>query len=368
MDISVTSINASRRARQRGFTLVEMLAVIAVMLIVLRLTLPSLDGLLGSDAEGMARTQLIGDLNKARSMALERGGAVQVVFMPLYGDILSIDKNNKINNNAKALYFSSNPDANRLLGSQLVAYALYSESQPGDQPGRPSPKWLTDWKFLPSGYFLSSQDLNASCPSRVRVKNLANNSPYFNYELELPAIAYNSRGQLKGGGLKGVYLPVIKGGVFPPVKDQNGNYSVTSADPPDQSSIINLERYWLRVGAVTGRAVVEELSEAEAAAGLDLSDRLNSKYDVYIYNAPEWPVKFNSKISINLNNSWYRANWAGNGPWSISNGGYTIPTTAGLVYSQVPTKRQAVQLKWQLERIAAGVGNKKIGVRIDSVK
>ena len=74
MDISVTSINASRRARQRGFTLVEMLAVIAVMLIVLRLTLPSLDGLLGSDAEGMARTQLIGDLNKARSMALERGG------------------------------------------------------------------------------------------------------------------------------------------------------------------------------------------------------------------------------------------------------------------------------------------------------
>jgi len=365
MDISVTSINASRRARQRGFTLVEMLAVIAVMLIVLRLTLPSLDGLLGSDAEGMARTQLIGDLNKARSMALERGGAVQVVFMPLYGDILSIDNNNKINNNAKALYFSSNPDANRLLGSQLVAYALYSESQPGDQPGKPSPKWLTDWKFLPSGYFLSSQDLYASCPSRVRVKNLANNSPYFNGELEMPAIAYNSRGQLKGAGLKGVYLPVIKGGVFPPIKDQNGNYSVTSADPPDQSSIINLERYWLRVGAVTGRAVVEELSEAEAAAGLDLSDRLNSTYNVYIYNAPEWPADFDRRIP---RNSRYRSGWNGNGPWAISKGGYIVPAGFGLVYSQVPTKRDAVQLKWQLERIAAGVGNKKIGVRIDSVK
>ena len=113
--------------------------------------------------------------------------------------------------------------------------------------------------------------------------------------------------------------------------------------------------------------MVEELSEAEAAAGLDLSDRLNSTYNVYIYNAPEWPVDFNSRIRNNLNNSWYRAN-CGNGPWSISNGGYTIPTTAGLVYSQVPTKRQAVQLKWQLERIAGGVGNKKIGVRIDSVK
>ena len=347
------------RQRQHAFTLVEMLAVIAVMLIVLRLTLPSLDGLLGSDAEGMARTQLIGELNKARSMALERGGSVQVVFMPLYDDILP-------RNNAKAFYFSSNSDANRMLGAQLVGYALYSESQPGDQPGKPTPKWLTDWEFLPSGYFLSSEDLYASCPSRVRVKNLANNSQDFNGELELPAIAYNSRGQLKGAGLRGVYLPVIKGGVFPPVKDQNGKYSVTSADPPDQSSIKNLERYWLRVGAVTGRAVVEELSEAEAAAGLDLSDRLNSKYDVYIYNAPEWPADFNSQIP--KNNSWYRANWAGNPPWSVSNGGYTIPTTAGLVYSQVPTKRDAVQLKWQLERIAGGGGNKKIGVRIDSVK
>ena len=39
----------------RAFTLTELLAVVVVMLIVLRFTLPSLDGLLGSDAEGMAR-------------------------------------------------------------------------------------------------------------------------------------------------------------------------------------------------------------------------------------------------------------------------------------------------------------------------
>ena len=116
-------------------------------------------------------------------------------------------------------------------------------------------------------------------------------------------------------------------------------------------------------------ALLAEALPPEAAAGLDLSDRLNSTYNVYIYNAPEWPADFDRRIP---RNNRYRSGWAGNGPWSISNGGYTIPTTAGLtaglVYSQVPTKRQAVQLKWQLERIAAGVGNKKIGVRIDSVK
>jgi len=364
---SLSSSLQPKVVRARAFTLTELLAVVVVMLIVLRFTLPSLDGLLGSEAEGMARAQIIGDLNRARSMALERGAAVQVVFMPLYRDISSRDNNNNINNNAKALYFSSNPDANRLLGSQLVAYALYSESQPGDQPGRPSPKWLTDWKFLPSGYFLSSQDLYASCPSRVWVKNLANNSPYFDGELELPAIAYNSRGQLKDTGLTGLYLSVIKGGVFSPVKDQNGNYSVTSADPPDQPTIINLERYWLRVGAVSGRAVVEELSDEEAAAGLDLSDRLNSTYNVYIYNAPEWPADFDLKIP---RNNRYRPSWKGNGQWPISNGGYIAPAGFGLVYWQVPTKREAVKLKWDLERIAreAEVGNKYIGVRIDRVK
>ena len=44
---------------QRAFTLVEMLAVIAVMLLMLKLTLPSLDGLLGAEAKGMTRTCLL---------------------------------------------------------------------------------------------------------------------------------------------------------------------------------------------------------------------------------------------------------------------------------------------------------------------
>ena len=60
------------RRRQRAFTLVEMLAVIAVMLIILKLTLPSLDGILGVEAQGMARTQLVGDLNRARAKAFEK--------------------------------------------------------------------------------------------------------------------------------------------------------------------------------------------------------------------------------------------------------------------------------------------------------
>ena len=63
-----------RRAKRYGaFTLVELLAVVEVMLIILRLTLPSLDGLFGGEAEVMARTQVVGEFNRARQMALERG-------------------------------------------------------------------------------------------------------------------------------------------------------------------------------------------------------------------------------------------------------------------------------------------------------
>ena len=50
---SLSSSLQPKGVRARAFTLTELLAVVVVMLIVLRFTLPSLDGLLGSDAEGM---------------------------------------------------------------------------------------------------------------------------------------------------------------------------------------------------------------------------------------------------------------------------------------------------------------------------
>ena len=51
----VSQKNASPVRRREAFTLVEMLAVITVMLIILKLTLPSLDGILGVEAQGMGR-------------------------------------------------------------------------------------------------------------------------------------------------------------------------------------------------------------------------------------------------------------------------------------------------------------------------
>ena len=43
-----------------------------------------------------------------------------------------------------------------------MAYALYAEWLPGDQPDDPSNQWLTDWKNLPEGFYFTEEDLNAT--------------------------------------------------------------------------------------------------------------------------------------------------------------------------------------------------------------
>ena len=357
-----------RKSRCRGFTLIELLAVVGVMLIVLRLTLPSLDGLLGSDAQAMARTQLIVDLNKARSMALEKGVPVYVVFMPLYDDIWPSNKTNAValvdgfTANHKQAYFKSDKSINDLLGLQLAAYAIYAERLPGDQPNKPSRQWLTDWKKLPDSYHISADDL-AAMPVRIKVPHVKGLKKVIG--LSLPAIKYNGRGELEGSGLRGVYFSVNKGGVFPPEKDQNGFFGATDAEPPE--SLPNEARQWLHINAITGRAEIEELSEEQAGAGRDLEHRLTSRYNVYIYSVPEWPADFSNKIP-RFNG--YNPAWSGAGPWSPVEGNYIIKAGANgrvnPVYQRVPNRKRAIELKWALELVAKNVGTRKIGVRIES--
>ena len=72
------NVNTSSLSKRRagGFTLVELLVVVSIMLLMLKLTLPSLKGLMGGAADSMARSQLIGDLNSARTLALRNGTPV----------------------------------------------------------------------------------------------------------------------------------------------------------------------------------------------------------------------------------------------------------------------------------------------------
>ncbi len=149
MNLHDTSLK-QRQARRRatGFTLVELIMVVGLMVLMLRLTLPTLKGLMGSKAHSMARSQLIGDLNSARTMALRNGTPVYVAFMPLYTEV---------GRGAGDVDGYLKGDGNSMLGEQSISYAIYAEFLPGDQPSDPSKRWLTDWKRLPAGFILQGK-------------------------------------------------------------------------------------------------------------------------------------------------------------------------------------------------------------------
>ena len=127
MNPNTTHVNPLTAAlRRRGFTLVELLAVVAIMVLMLKLTLPALSGLMGNKPHLVARGQFIADLNNARTRALRNGWPVYVVFMPLVNPGQLPDQ----------LKTYLREEGNGVMNGQLVSYALYAEYLPGDQFGQ----------------------------------------------------------------------------------------------------------------------------------------------------------------------------------------------------------------------------------------
>jgi prepilin-type N-terminal cleavage/methylation domain-containing protein len=333
----------SIQQRVKGFTLVELLAVIALMLLVLQLTLPSLKGLMGSKPHLIARGQLISDLNHARTMALRNGAPVYVVFMPLFQNMdvsptvndinsardpqkkqeMQVDRNEQLSllreylgderfnvqilpNGVKfpRLATAERPkpphnQGNEILGMQLVAYALYAEYLPGDQPSQPSHRWLSDWKRLPDGFYFDGDLIQTihdtaeiSGGKRLEFSSLKNGHDDGSEvrtidkvlltlipkrRIRLPYIMYNSRGELAARGNPGemrvgsFHLALTEGGLFQPVKaaktilDEKKQkyefhgFKLVDADRPVVPEE-NKKKTWIQINGLTGRAdVLEEV-------------------------------------------------------------------------------------------------------------
>jgi|GEM_PF-1406187 len=69
-----------RRVRAAGFTLVEMLVVVSIILVVAVMALPAVSSLSKSAARRSAVSQALGTLDQARAIALSQGVAVYVVI------------------------------------------------------------------------------------------------------------------------------------------------------------------------------------------------------------------------------------------------------------------------------------------------
>jgi len=130
-----------------AFTLLELLVVISIIGILAGLAVPVVNNFKPNVVAGGTR-QLMDDVGRARQLAISQRTTVYMVFVPTnfwndtgYG---SLDPTNQ----AKA---------NKLRDKQMIAYTFVSLRSLGDQPGRPTARYLGSWKTLPEGVYIAPE-------------------------------------------------------------------------------------------------------------------------------------------------------------------------------------------------------------------
>lgn len=143
-------ISAPRRTTPRAFTLLEMMIVVGIIGLLAAMALPHLKGFTSGSTMTGATRQLLDDINLARQRAIANRAEVCMVFLPaqFWNYIPSAETSPFSNNVTANLYFH-----------QCSAYALIAMRTVGDQPGKSNAFYLTDWKTLPQGVFISPLQL-----------------------------------------------------------------------------------------------------------------------------------------------------------------------------------------------------------------
>ena len=98
-----------------------------------------------------ATQALMGDLSRARQLAISEHTTVLMVFVKTNFWDRTITGNQPVASWRPIDWVRST----NLVSKQLVGYAFVSLRSLGDQPGAPTPQYLSGWKTLPEGAFIS---------------------------------------------------------------------------------------------------------------------------------------------------------------------------------------------------------------------
>jgi prepilin-type N-terminal cleavage/methylation domain-containing protein len=255
-----------------AFTLLELLMVIAIMGILAAIALPTLRGL-KPNAKVAATRQLLDAIGRARQLAISQRTSVYMVFVStnFWSDPLA----NSWTPNDWAL-------ATNLFDKQLTGYAYVCLRSVGDQPGVHTARYLSSWRTLPAGAYISPQKFIPA--SALPVLKIFTNSILayqvfgFNYTtsvpfpaetnkpalgarqfIALPYIEFDGMGQLVSGvSGQPELIPLTEGSVNY-ARDANTKVAIkasaqVSERPPgnttDNYSLVSVDR-------LTGRARVE---------------------------------------------------------------------------------------------------------------
>ena len=290
---------------RRAFTLVELLVTVTLIAAFMAILLPAFKGLKGGSLSLSATTQLMADLHNARHMAIKSGSPVYVVFFPKWKQFTAANYGTPLEL-LIVNYMTIVPTANRLLASQLTAYAFYATSALGDQPGQESRHFVSDWKLLPEGSHMPATlfDLSEGRMPWARFPFLDNetkNNPDFKETdlllkwpikpapglyLRLPYIGFDGKGRLVGMDSKlwpETTLKIAEGGILPPPLDANGMYEMKDTDEKE-TTIGSSTHNRLKISSLTGR----------------LDRRATNQWDLMLLSCPDFTDKVRIDYTVSF--------------------------------------------------------------------
>ena len=277
------SLVTSSPTHSSAFTLIEMLAVIAILGLIAGLALPALKNLGKSDATVSAARQLLDDIGRARQLAISQRTTVYMVFVPT-----NFWNNPNYNPSSTAWFNALSPSqrtmVTNLCDNQLTGYVFIGRGTVGDQPGRHNWRYLSSWQNLPAGTFIALQKFGApnlvvspaiqiqnNPNSPFQIRGFMTNSVPFPVEtnsvlfLNLPCIKFNSFGQLLTQDEKYVrtdheYIPLAHGSISPAVDPATKAFVLANGIsvlevPPGNST--NISANIVDIDPLTGRAVLQ---------------------------------------------------------------------------------------------------------------
>jgi hypothetical protein len=214
------------------------------------MAIPNLPSLRNTNTMFSASRQLMEDLKFARLRAINDRTTVYLLLLPRVSDLQALNGSFNVN------LFVTNSAANNLLEGQGAMYALYSRRSVGDQPGRISPHYLTEWRTLPEGIFVAT---NSFTDTNVFQTNLSFVFPEETgtNRVKLPYLAFGPNGELTSHGYD-VAIPLARGGGLPLARLANDTLPVQDLElmeQPPGNSTNNFNH--IVINRLTGRSRVE---------------------------------------------------------------------------------------------------------------
>ena len=237
-----------------AFTLLELLTVIAIIAIIAAMAMPTLRGL-KPNAKAAAARDLLDAVGRARQLAISQRTTVYMVFLP-------------------PNFFSGLAGANwsrvqSLADKQLTGYAYLCLRSVGDQPGVHHPRYLSSWRTLPQGAFISPAKFGTGSTTlgnfTILPFSVTNNFPFpsennpVTTKVALPYIAFDGTGQLVSGQSGGPELIPLTEGSVSVARDPNTKAALAqpaqATEQPPGNTVENYSVVW--VDRLTGRAHIE---------------------------------------------------------------------------------------------------------------